>query len=125
MTVRFPFEQAVIDGQPMPDGLCLLDQHAFVLLQRIYTNFRSGLYSKEQAGAEKSKLYRQWKKETDAATFADKLTRHHVLVTKKTERLKAEIRKSAEPETIAGLALELVDVLDGLVFDEGEGDDKA
>lgn len=117
--VRFPFEEEVKNNQPMPDGLCLLDQYTFHALSRIYTNFRAGLYSKEKAGKEKDKLWREWDKERGKAEFADKLLQNHVLITRETERLKAEIRKSESMERRAELALELVRVLDGMVFDDG------
>lgn len=118
--VRFPFEETIKNNLPMPDDLCLLDQYAFQMLARIYANFRSGIYDKGTAGREKDKLWKEWNEERGKAAFTDKLLRHHVLITRKTERLRAEILKSQSVERRAELAVELVEVLDGMVFDDGK-----
>lgn len=119
---KFPFEKAVKENQPMPDGMSILDQRTFVLLSRIYTQFRAGLYTKEKAGQEKDKLWKEWKAEKDKKAFEDKLIRHHVIITRETERLRAEIMKSESVEERAALAVELVKAIDGMVYDDGGND---
>lgn len=53
------FERAAYLRQPMPDGLCLSEQKAFLALRFLYAEFDRGVISKEQAALEKQMLIRQ------------------------------------------------------------------
>ena len=56
MTKELSFERAAYLRQPMPDGLCLSEQKAFLALRFLYAEFDRGVISKEQAALEKQKL---------------------------------------------------------------------
>lgn len=56
MAKELSFERAAYLRQPMPDGLCLSEQKAFLALRFLYAEFDRGVISKEQAALEKQKL---------------------------------------------------------------------
>lgn len=53
------FERAAYLREPMPDGLCLSEQKAFLALRFLYAEFDRGVISKEQAALEKQKVIRR------------------------------------------------------------------
>lgn len=56
----FPFETIAANGEPMPDGLSLVDQCAFYFLQEMYRGLRTGAKTREQAAEEKGKMTYQY-----------------------------------------------------------------
>ena len=56
MAKELSFERSAYLRQPMPDGLCLSEQKAFLALRFLYAEFDRGVISKEQAALEKQKL---------------------------------------------------------------------
>lgn len=63
MANELSFERAAYLRQPMPDGLCLSEQKAFLALRFLYAEFDRGVISKEQAALEKQKVIRQMEHE--------------------------------------------------------------
>jgi hypothetical protein len=63
MANELSFERAAYLRQPMPDGLCLSEQKAFLALRFLYAEFDRGVISKEQAALEKQMLIRQMEHE--------------------------------------------------------------
>ena len=59
----FPFEREAANGEPMPDGLSLVDQCAFYFLQTMYQGLRAGTKTREQAAEEKGRMTYQYDKE--------------------------------------------------------------
>lgn len=59
----FPYEKAAANGDPMPDGLPLVDQVAFRFLRSMYRDIRTGIQTREQAIEEKGKMTCQYDKE--------------------------------------------------------------
>ena len=57
------FERAAYLREPMPDGLCMSEQKAFLALRFLYAEFDRGVISKEQAALEKQKVIRQMEHE--------------------------------------------------------------
>lgn len=106
----FPWEQAAMRGEAMPDGLCLADQMAFTTLRNIYWSYREKRMGREQAAAEKKVLRREWEKAVETAAFDRKLTDYHVRQIKAQEHAVCVCRKDPTPEN----ALRLCDVIDGL-----------
>ena len=47
----FPYETEAANGEPMPDGLSLVDQCAFYFLQTMYRGLRTGSKDRDQATA--------------------------------------------------------------------------
>ena len=63
MANELSFERAAYLREPMPDGLCLAEQKAFLALRFLYAEFDRGVISKEQAALEKQKVIRQMEHE--------------------------------------------------------------
>ena len=57
------FERAAFLREPMPDGLCMSEQKAFLALRFLYAEFDRGVIDKEQAALEKRKLLAQMEHE--------------------------------------------------------------
>ena len=53
----FPYETEAANGEPMPDGLSLVDQCAFYFLQTMYRGLRTGSKDRDQAIKEKGKMH--------------------------------------------------------------------
>ena len=63
MAKELSFERAAYLREPMPDGLCLSEQKAFLALRFLYAEFDRGVISKEQAALEKQKVIRRMESE--------------------------------------------------------------
>lgn len=59
----FPYEKEAANGDPIPDGLSLVDQCAFRFLRSMYRDIRTGVQTREQAIEEKGKMTYQYDKE--------------------------------------------------------------
>ena len=59
----FPYETEAANGEPMPDGLSLVDQCAFYFLQTMYRGLRTGSKDRDQAIKEKGQMTYQYNKE--------------------------------------------------------------
>ena len=57
----FPYETEAANGEPMPDGLSLVDQCAFYFLQTMYRGLRTGSKDRDQAIKEKGQMTYQYK----------------------------------------------------------------
>lgn len=56
----YPFEQAAIRGEEMPDGLSPAEQFLFIALRNLYRAKRLNLIDREQGVCEKTKLEREY-----------------------------------------------------------------
>lgn len=59
----FPYEKEAANGDPIPDGLSLVDQCAFRFLRSMYRDIRTGVQTREQAIEEKGYMTYQYDKE--------------------------------------------------------------
>lgn len=59
----FSYEKAAADGDPIPNGLSLVDQIAFQFLRSMYRDIRTGVRTREQAIEEKGRMSYQYDKE--------------------------------------------------------------
>lgn len=59
----FPYEKEAANGDPIPDGLSLVDQCAFRFLRSMYRDIRTGVQTREQAIEEKGCMTYQYDKE--------------------------------------------------------------
>lgn len=106
----FPWEGEAIRGGPLPEGLGLPDQLAYLSLRQIYRSYREEAISREEAVREKRLVRRSWEQAAGALAFSDRLTRRHAQILRGTEAAKTACRKGPTVEN----ALRLCDVLDGL-----------
>lgn len=107
---EFPWEQAAMKGEELPDGLGAVDQMAYITLRAIYWQYKQQAVSREQAVKEKQKLRRIYQMAIDTVEFSEKMIRHSSRLFKETERAKSACRKTPTAEN----ALALCDAIDGL-----------
>ena len=65
----FTFEKEAMEGREPPDGLSLVDLKAFYLISIVYKNFKEGTFTKEQAAAEKKRIFEQYVLEKSEEEF--------------------------------------------------------
>lgn len=94
-----------MNGDPMPDGLTSPEQTLYLQLRMLYSQYRSGLVSREQAKEEKRMLCREF----DNNKYKEKMYRYWVEQTRRTEGCKNAYMKNKTIEN----ADRLVRVLDG------------
>lgn len=111
---QFPWEQAAMRGDEMPDGLKLPDQQAYLAMRNIYWAYHNKIISRDMAAAEKGRIRREYNTMKESWGFWDKLTVHHTMILKNTEAARSICRKNPTPEN----ALQLCDVIDGLIRTE-------
>ena len=58
--MEFSFERAAMRGDPLPHGMDLADQTAFIALRNLYSQHYSGKINREDAAAEKREVVRAW-----------------------------------------------------------------
>jgi len=56
---QYPFERAAARGDPMPDGLTLMEQYAYQAMRYLYASYSARRIPKERAASEKRKILRQ------------------------------------------------------------------
>lgn len=87
-------ELAAIRGEPMPDGLSLIDQTFFQGLARVYQRYRSGFITREQGSVEKRQMEYARRRALDRTALADRQRRRSVQLWKDVERWAAEYVKA-------------------------------
>ena len=95
MAKELSFERAAFLREPMPDGLCLSEQKAFLALRFLYAEFDRGVISKEQAALEKQKVIRRLEYELNI----DKLNAQIAQLWKRIEIPALEYAKNPTRET--------------------------
>lgn len=106
----FPWEQAAMRGDEMPDGLPLPDQLAYTAMRNIYWSYHNKIISRDAAAAEKRRIRREYEQNSESWAFWSRLADHHARVIRDTEAAKTACRKNPTPEN----TVRLCDVLDGL-----------
>lgn len=95
MAKELSFERAAYLREPMPDGLCLSEQKAFLAFRFLYAEFDRGVISKEQAALEKQKVARRLEYELNI----DKLNKQISQLWKRIEIPALEYAKNPTRET--------------------------
>lgn len=108
--MKFPYEEVAYRGDPMPEGLCVVDQFTFLSLRHLYAQVRNGSITYQQAALEKGKLAYQNDLELRTAKSAQDLHDFQFILRKNTEAASVRYRKN---RTLENADL-LVDVIDGL-----------
>lgn len=107
----FPWEQAAMNGELMPEGLTGAEQCAYQAIAYLYARFRLKTIDRERGHAEKSMIRAEMQRRKDADAYDSRLTACHVKLIKDSELAKTACRKNPTPEN----ALRLCDILDGLL----------
>lgn len=89
----FPWEQAAMDGGPMPDGLSLAEQCAYQAMVFLYARFRMKMIERNAGHREKLLIKRELELRQENDAFNDRLIRHHIEQTKKIELAHSAYRK--------------------------------
>lgn len=106
----FPWEQAAMRGDEMPDGLSLPDQLAYTAMRNIYLSYHNKIISRDAAAAEKRRIRKEYERAVEQLAFADKLAEHRARQLRDTEKARTACRKNPTPENTARLC----NILDGL-----------
>ena len=103
----FPFERKAANGEPMPDGLSLVDQCAFYFLQTMYQGLRTGTKTREQATEEKGRMAYQYYKEKRTMEHWHRMGDHWSEIIRQTEAAQNAYRKSRTLENADRLSAAL------------------
>ena len=107
----FPYETEAANGEPMPDGLSLVDQCAFYFLQTMYRGLRTGSKDRDQAIKEKGQMTYQYNKKKGIMERWQKMGDFWAEKYKQVEAAQNRYRKERTLEAADMLS----DVLDGMV----------
>lgn len=102
---ELPYERIAMSGGEMPKGLKYHDQMTFQRLRSLYYAYKQQIVSREAASREKVEILR----ERDNLKFMCDLFEENVEMTKKTELVIADFRKTRKIE----YADMLCDILEG------------
>ena len=91
----FPWEQAAMHGDDMPDGLCVYEQAAFQALRWLYKSYREKAIDREAAGKEKLKIRKALDAEIENAKYQDRLAKHRADMFKRVEAADSAYRLSS------------------------------
>ena len=117
----FPWEQAAMHGDDMPDGLCVYEQAAFQAVRGLYRSYHEKAIDREAAGKEKQKIRKALDAEIENAKFQDGLAKHRADMFKRVEAANSAYRLSGShtPE-----ADRLSDTILGLERSRADGNRK-
>lgn len=107
----FPWEQAAMRGDEMPDGLPLPDQMAYTAMRNIYDAYHKKTINRDTAAAEKRKVRKEYEQSVKEVNFQKKLAYFRSELSRKTEIASTDFRKNP---TIEG-AIRIVKIVDGIV----------
>lgn len=105
-------EKLAMKGEPMPEGLSLVDQMFFQGMAYLYARFHLKVIDRNTGSREKGLLIYEHDKEARSAAFSSDLAAHRSEVIRATETALCRYRKERTLEAADVLA----DVLDGRVF---------
>lgn len=81
----FPWEQAAMNGEGMPDNLTPVEQCAYQALAYLYARFRLKTIDREAGHREKLLIKAALEQRRNDDAFAERLTSHHVKIIRDTE----------------------------------------
>lgn len=113
MNLSWPWETAAVRGEPVPDGLGLIDRLAYFSMKGVYAQYRAGQLTKEEAQREKAEIKALCGESTETIERQQTIFRAVESVLTDTADLRREIRKVTTAEEVARLGLELCSVLEG------------
>ena len=58
--IELPYERQAMRGEPLPAGLCMTDRKLYIALRGLYSQYRAGEVTREQAAADKAELLRDY-----------------------------------------------------------------
>ena len=90
----FPWEQAAMHGDPMPDGLCVYEQAAFQAVRGLYRSYHEKAIDREAAGKEKQKIRKALDAEIENVKYQDGLAKHRADMFKRVESANSAYRLS-------------------------------
>lgn len=108
-------ERAAMNGDQMPDGLCLEDQVYFQGLAYLYGRFRAGFITRERGSEEKGKMKHKWSEAKKMDEFSSKLSKRTAEMWKLIEGAQSRYRKER--------TLEAADALSNSLDGRLQGDD--
>ena len=91
----FPWEQAAMRNDDMPDGLCIYEQAAFQAVRGLYRSYHEKAIDREAAGKEKRKIRKALDTEIENAKFQDRLAKHRSEMFNRAESANSAYRLSS------------------------------
>lgn len=91
----FPWEQAAMRNDDMPDGLCIYEQAAFQAVRYLYRLYHEKAIDREAAGKEKLKIRKALDAEIENAKFQDRLAKYRADMFKRVEAANSAYRLSS------------------------------
>lgn len=82
----FPWEQAAMNGELMPDGLSPAEQCAYQALAYLYARFRLKAIDRETGHREKLLIKAALEQRRKDDAFAERLNNHHTKIIRDTEK---------------------------------------
>ena len=64
-------------GEPMPEGLDLLSQYAYLAIRSVYREHRDGRITSQQGSIEKNAVLSQYRKEKNRQVIIDQVFKKH------------------------------------------------
>lgn len=117
--IVLPYEKMAIHGDPMPDGLDLVDQHMYQSLCLLYARYHRKEISRDFASAEKGKMLYRYHKDKEALESSKKMARWQVYLWHNIESAQSRFRRERTIEAAENLSLTLDGVVKNNVFEEG------
>ena len=96
--MKYPYEEAAMRGEEMPDGLVLPQQLHFQALRLLYKNLHSGVIDRKTAVTEKKKMDHPLDVEMNRKKYEDIMYRFHSTLKKNIEGAANEYAKNRTPE---------------------------
>lgn len=97
-------EKAAMRGEPMPDGLSLVDQVYFQGLAHLYARFHLKVIDRATGSREKGQMSYQYDLSKRSQEFESKMAKYHAELRKQTEGALNRYRKERTLEAADNLA---------------------
>ncbi len=94
---QYEYEREAARGDPMPDGLSLVDQLGYQAIRHLYANYRKGAVGREQAANEKAAILAQMREAKEAEILQKRITENHAKMWKNIE---AAAKRFADERTV-------------------------
>ena len=115
MSICWDWEPAAMRGEPVPDGLGLIDRLAYFSMRGIYAQHWAGRLTKEDAQREKAEISKLCKESAETIERQQTIFRAVEAMLTDTADLRRKIRTATTAEDVALLGLNICSVLEGRI----------
>ncbi len=115
MNACWNWEPAAMRGEPVPEGLGSVDKLAYLSMRGLYTRYRAGQLTVEQAKQEKAEIRKLHQESADAFGAREAIFKAVSAMLADTAELRRRMRTAETAMDVALLGLNLCDVIEGHV----------